>query len=133
MEKIILIGVVSGLLMATIPLQAQVAQRDPDSQKGSRLELGRIPSSPKTNATHLPVSRFSIVANPASSSGLDRSISVNKNAAINEHYRSLLIPRSGTKATARTGAGDNVPVVATESRPAPVSEGKADSRLFRHL
>ena len=130
MKKIILIGVVSGLLMATIPLQAQVAQRDSDSRKGSRLELGRTASTPKTSAAHLPVSRFSIVANPALSSGLDRSINVNKNAAINEHYRSLLIPRSSAKAAARTGAGDNTPVAAADSRPAPASEGKGDSRLF---
>ncbi|WP_020601638.1 T9SS type A sorting domain-containing protein [Spirosoma spitsbergense] len=130
MKKIILVGVVSGLLMATIPLQAQVAQRDSDGRKGSRLELGRTASSPKTSATHLPVSRFSIVANPALSSGLDRSITVNKNAAINEHYRSLMIPRSSTKAAARTGAGDNAPVASAESRPAPASEGKADSKLF---
>ena len=130
MKKIILIGVVSGLLMATIPLQAQVAQRDSDGRKGSRLELGRTASSPKATTTRLPGSRFSIVADPTSASGLDRSLGVGKNAAINEHYRSLLLPRSGAKAAARTAAGDNATVAAAESRPAPAPEGKADSRLF---
>ncbi len=99
MKQTILIGLLMGLLTATIPLQAQIAQRDTDARKGSRLELGRSSSVRKTTTPGLPSQRFSIALNPALS-GLDRSMTLNKNSAINEHYRSLLMTRSGTKATA---------------------------------
>lgn len=128
MKQILHIGLVLGLLMASIPLRAQVAQRDSDGRKGSRLELGRS-SAPKAPAGTVTSTRFSIVPKPTLS-GLDRSITVNKNTAINEHYRSLLLPRSGAKAAARSGAADVTPTATSESRPAPAQEGKADSRLF---
>ncbi|AKD56283.1 T9SS type A sorting domain-containing protein [Spirosoma radiotolerans] len=125
MKQTILIGVLMGLLTATIPLQAQVAQRDSDARKGSRLELGRTPSVRKTT-TGLPAQRFSIAPNPTLS-GLDRSMTLHKNSAINEHYRSLLMARSGTK----TPAVDNTAAVESVARPATsVQEGKSENRLY---
>lgn len=129
MKQIILVGVLMGLLTATIPLQAQVAVRDSDARKGSRLELGRTPSASKTNASRLPSQRFSIVPNPAVN-GLDRSITLNRNSAINEHYRSLLMPTANTKSSARAGAADNITTAAVDSRPGPNQEGKVENRLF---
>ena len=128
MKQIIRIGVVLGLLMATIPLQAQVAQRDSDSRKGSRLELGRNTAAQKTSATKLPLQRFSIIQNP-DFSGLDRSITFDKNVAISEHYRSLLLPIGAAKSQARASA-ETASVAVVDSRPASPQESKADSRLY---
>ena len=128
MKQIIHIGLVLGLLVATIPLQAQVAQRDSDGRRESRLELGRSTPAQKTSTARLPLQRFSIIQNPAFS-GLDRSsISFDKNVAISEHYRSLLSPIGTAKASARAGATETTPAV--ETRPVPSLENKADSRLF---
>lgn len=129
MKQIILVGVLVGFLTATIPLQAQVALRDSDVRKGSRLELGRTPSASKTTASRLPSQRFSIVPNPTVN-GLDRSITLNRNSAINEHYRSLLLPTRGTKSSARTSAVDNNTTASAESRPGANQEGKSEGRLF---
>ncbi|UFH51868.1 T9SS type A sorting domain-containing protein [Spirosoma sp. KNUC1025] len=126
MKQFILIGVLTGLLTATIPLRAQVAQRDSDGRKGSRLELGRTSSARKTGTTGLPSQRFSIAANP-SLSGVDRTMSINKNSAINTHYRSVLITPSSAKASARTSSGDNTPTVSSDLRPAVVQETKEES------
>lgn len=128
MKQIILIGVLTGLLTATIPLRAQVALRDTDAQKGSRLELGRTSSPQKTSASRIPAQRFSIMPNPTLS-GLDRSITLNKNSAINEHYRSLLLPHASAKAAARVSATE-ASSPASEIRQAPAQEGKGDNRLF---
>ena len=128
MKQTLLIGVLTVLLTAAIPLQAQVAQRDSDARKGSRLELGRTSSARKTTATGLPAQRFSIAPNP-SISGLDRS----KNTAINEHYRALLMARPGAKSVAHTTATENAPAVETASRPtAPAQEGRGESRLYNN-
>lgn len=116
MKQIILIGLVTGLLTATIPLRAQVAQRDSDARKGSRLELGRTVSTRKSSTPVLPSQRFSMASNPGLS-GLDRAISLNKNTAINAHYRSLLMAKPAVKSNARVAAADNSPVVASEGRP----------------
>ncbi|MBD2703254.1 T9SS type A sorting domain-containing protein [Spirosoma sp. BT702] len=120
MKQFILIGVLSGLLMATIPLRAQVAPRDSDGRKGSRLELGR---TAKTSTTTIANKRFSVVPNPALSN-YDHPITVNKNKAINEHYRALLMP----SASARTGSSVSTELTAaappSELRSAtPVQEG----------
>lgn len=125
MKQTILIGVLMGLLTATIPLQAQVAQRDSDARKGSRLELGRT-SSVRKATTGLPAQRFSIAPNPTLS-GLDRSMTLHKNSAINEHYRSLLMAHSGAKVP----TVDNTPAVESAARPAAsVQEGKTENRLY---
>ena len=127
MKQIILIGVLTGLLAATIPLQAQVAQRDSDARKGSRLELGRT-SSARKPTTGLPTQRFSIAPNPTLS-GLDRSMTIHKNSAINEHYRSLLMAHSGAKVP----TVDNTTAVESAARPAAsMQEGKAEkeNRLY---
>jgi len=127
MKQTILIGVLMGLLTATIPLQAQVAQRDSDARKGSRLELGRTSSARKTT-TGLPAQRFSIAPNPTLS-GLDRSMTIHKNSAINEHYRSLLMAHSGAKVP----TVDNTTAVESAARPAAsMQEGKAEkeNRLY---
>lgn len=126
MKQIILIGLVTGLLTATIPLRAQVALRDSDARKGSRLELGRTNSTRKTNPPALSSQRFSIAPNPGLS-GLDRSISLNKNTAINAHYRSLLIAKSSAKPSARTAATDNSPAVTSEGRPALTEDDREES------
>ncbi len=130
MKQTILIGVLMGLLTATIPLQAQVAQRDSDARKGSRLELGRSSSAQKTTTSGLPNQRFAIAPGPTLS-GLDRSMTLHKNSAINEHYRSLLMTRSGNKAAAHAATTDNAPTVESAPRPsAAAQEGKAENRLF---
>jgi hypothetical protein len=130
MKQIILIGVLTGLLAATIPLQAQVAQRDSDARKGSRLELGRTSSPGKTGSSGLSSQRFSISPNPTLS-GLDRAMSVNKNTAINAHYRSLLMAQSSTKPTARTASNDVTPVVSSEARVGVAQENKdRDESLY---
>ncbi|MFD2936463.1 T9SS type A sorting domain-containing protein [Spirosoma flavum] len=132
MKQIILIGVLMGLLTATIPLQAQVAQRDSDARKGSRLELGRTSPVRKTTTPGLPSQRFSIAPSPTLS-GLDRSMTLNKNSAINAHYRSLLMTHSGAKATAHVTAVENAQTVESATRPAiPAQEGKGENKLYNN-
>ncbi|MVM32660.1 T9SS type A sorting domain-containing protein [Spirosoma sp. HMF4905] len=128
MKQFILIGVLTGLLTATIPLRAQVALRDTDVRKGSRLELGRTSSPQKTSASRLPSQRFSIMPNPTLS-GLDRSITLNKNSAINEHYRSLLLPNAGSKSAAKASTAETS-APASDLKSVPPQEGKGDNRLF---
>lgn len=126
MKQHILIGLLTGLLLATIPLRAQVAQRDSDARKGSRLELGRTSATRKASATGLSSQRFSMT--PTSGlSGLDREIALNKNSTINAHYRSLLIKQSGAKSVARTASGDNSATAVSDVRPAVVQETKEES------
>lgn len=130
MKQYILIGVLSGLLMATIPLQAQVALRDSDSRKGSRLELGRTPSTRKATAPLLTTRRFSMAPEPVLS-GLDRSVLSRKNKAFNEHYRSLLMVPAAAKSGARSAPAETSNTTNTaDARPAPEQEGKAENRLF---
>jgi hypothetical protein len=128
MKQNLLIGMLTGLLMATIPLQAQVALRDSDARKGSRLELGRTPSTRKTTTPVLNTNRFRLAPQPVLS-GLDRSGTTPKNKAINDHYRSLLMAQS----TAKTGARPSVVETSSASadvRTAPEQEGKAENRLY---
>ena len=130
MKQTILIGVLMSLLSAAIPLQAQVAQRDSDDRKGSRLELGRTSSIHKPTTSGLPAQRFSIAPNPTLS-GPDRSMAGSKNTAINEHYRALLMTRSAAKATPHTAAIEPSPTVENTPRPtAPAQEGKSENKLF---
>jgi hypothetical protein len=129
MKQNILIGLLAGLLTVTIPLRAQIAPRDSDARKGSRLELGRTASTPKVTSPVLPTRRFSLVPNPASTSA-DRPVALRKNTPINEHYRALLMTRSTTKSTARTSSGDNAPAAAADVRQAPGLEGKVEDRLY---
>ncbi|AQG79985.1 T9SS type A sorting domain-containing protein [Spirosoma montaniterrae] len=130
MKQIILVGMLVGLLSAAIPLRAQVAQRDSDARKGSRLELGRTTPNRKTNTATLPGTRFTLVPKP-SEAGLDRGVNLRKNAPINEHYRTLLVARPAAKSASRTSASPDVtPVVSAERNSAPAVEGKAEDRLF---
>ena len=129
MKQIILIGVLTGLLSATIPLRAQIAGRDLDGRKGSRLELGRTSTEHKTTTPVLPSRRALPVPNPALAAS-DRPITIYKNAPINEHYRGLLMSRSVTKPAARTGAADNAPVASVETHPVPGQEIKAENRMY---
>ncbi|SOD80144.1 T9SS type A sorting domain-containing protein [Spirosoma fluviale] len=129
MKQIILIGVLMGLLTAVAPLQAQVAQRDSDARKGSRLELGRT-SSVRKPTTGLPTQRFSIAPSP-SLSGLDRSMALHKNSAINEHYRSIMMTHSGAKIPTHATAAESVPTVESAPRTSAIAqEGKAENRLY---
>lgn len=128
MKQFILIGVLTGLLMATNPLRAQVALRDSDARKGSRLELGRTASTRKTATPLIPTRRFVMAPEPVLS-GLDRA--THKNKAINEHYRSLLMAQPAAKAGARSAAAEaNGSSVTADARPAPEQEGKSENRLF---
>jgi hypothetical protein len=130
MKQIILIGLLTGLLTATIPLRAQVALRDSDARKGSRLELGRTASTRKPTTPVVNANRFRMAPEPVLS-GLDRSVTTRKNKAINEHYRSLLIAQPITKAGARTATAESSPAPATaEARSAPEQEGKSENRLY---
>ncbi|MFD2572751.1 T9SS type A sorting domain-containing protein [Spirosoma soli] len=130
MKQIILIGVLTGLLTATIPIRAQVALRDSDARKGSRLELGRTTPARKTNAAALPAQRFSINPNQTLS-GLDRSMALHKNSTINEHYKTLLVARSVSKPTVRTASADNnSPAVTADLRPVTNQEGKGENRMY---
>lgn len=121
MKQFILIGVLSSLLMATIPLRAQVAQRDSDARKGSRLELGRTASTRKTNTPALSSQRFSMAPNQGLS-GLDRALSLNKNTAINAHYRSLLMDKPAPRASARTASVETATSALSDVRPGVASE-----------
>jgi len=130
MKQTIRIGVLSGLLMATIPLWAQVAPRDSDAQRGSRLEIGRTPTEVKTVTKPVLSRRFSPVQNPAVSS-LDRSVNYQKNTPINAHYRSLLLGKAADKSvTARPASAEVIPALSADGRPAVTPEGKADDFLF---
>ena len=129
MKQFILIGALSGWLLVTIPLRAQVAPRDSDARKGSRLELGRTASTRKTSAPLLSNQRFTIAPNP-SGENLDRSVTLRKNAAINEHYRTVLVARPLAKATSRSGASDNSPAATADVRPIAGTEGKGEDRMF---
>ncbi|GAB3508551.1 hypothetical protein GCM10027341_44500 [Spirosoma knui] len=129
MKQIILIGVLTGLLTATIPIRAQVALRDSDARKGSRLELGRTSTPRKTPTPVMPSNRFSLAPNPTLSN-LDRAILTNKNTAINEHYKALLVARSGSKTPARPLATDSTPTPTSDARPVPAQEGKGENRMF---
>ena len=126
MKQILLIGMLTGLLMATIPLRAQIALRDSDARKGSRLELGRTPSTRKATTPVLSTNRFRMVPQPVLS-GLDRATP--KNKAINDHYRSLMLAQSPAKAGARSPAVESGSASA-EVRPAMEQEGKAENRLY---
>ena len=130
MKQTILYCVMSGLLMATIPLRAQVAPRDSDARKGSRLEIGRTPTDPKAVTKPVLTRRFSPVQNPAGS-GLDRSVNYQKNSPINAHYQSLLLGRTADKSpAARSVSVETIPALSTDGRPAVVPEGKAEDFLF---
>ena len=116
--------------MVTIPLRAQVAPRDSDAHKGSRLEIGRTPAESKTNAKSVLTRRFSPVSNPASG-GLDRSVNYQKNSPINAHYRSLLLGKAADKTpAARSASVETAPALSTDGRPAINPESKADDFLF---
>jgi hypothetical protein len=130
MKQLILIGVLTGLLAATIPLQAQVTPRDSDAARGSRLELGRTGSTSKKTVPTLSSQRFSIVPNPATVHS-DRPVNIHKNAPINEHYRSLMTARSSSKAAPRTATTESNSATATESRLVSNQERTtAEDRMF---
>lgn len=128
MKQIILFGLLAGLLSVNSPLRAQLAPRDSDAHKGSRLELGRTGGGRKPTAAGLPNQRFSLMKKPAAPS-LDRSISVSKNAPINEYYRSLLVGRAGAKTPSRSSAGSES-ASAAEAKIAAEAEGRDDNLMF---
>lgn len=128
MKQIILFGLLAGLLSVHSPLRAQVAPRDSDARKGSRLELGRASNARKSPTTGMTGQRFSLVKKPATTS-LDRSMSVSKNAPINEYYRSLLVARSGSKAGTRTAATSEA-AGTTEAKLVAEADGRDDNLMF---
>ncbi len=130
MKQTIRIGILSGLLMATIPLWAQVAPRDSDARRGSRLEIGRTPTDSKVVTKPVLSRRFSPVLVPAESS-LDRSVNYQKNTPINAHYRSLLLGKQADKSpVARPASAESTPALAADGRPTVTLEEKADNFLF---
>ena len=130
MKQTIRIGILSGLLMATIPLWAQVAPRDSDARKGSRLEIGRTPAESKPIAKPVLTRRFSPVPNPAGA-GLDRSVNYQKNSPINAHYRSLLLGKQTDKPpVVRPASVEVAPALSADGRPVVSPENKADDSLF---
>lgn len=129
MKQIILIGLLTGLLTASIPLRAQTALRDSDTRKGSRLELGRTPSTQKATVPVISSKRFSIVPKPVTTAP-DRSVTLRKNAPINEYYRALLVDRSAAKPPVRPASGDATPVATSDIRPTPSLEDRIEDRLF---
>jgi hypothetical protein len=129
MKQLILIGVLTGLLAATIPLQAQVTPRDSDAARGSRLELGRTSSTPKKTVTTLSSQRFSIVPNPATAQS-DRPVNIHKNAPINEHYRSLMVARSSAKTPARTTVAESSSSAPADTRMMSSQERLSEDRMF---
>jgi len=129
MKQTILIGFLTVLLTATTPLRAQVAPRDSDARKGSRLELGRTAGSRKPTTPALSNQRFSL-AHPVTAGSLDRATAIHKNAPINEYYRSLLVARPATKATTRPATADNTSAAASEARIGADQELKADDLLY---
>jgi hypothetical protein len=130
MKQLILIGVLTGLLAATIPLQAQVTPRDSDAARGSRLELGRTSNSPKKTVPALSSSqRFSIVPNPATAQS-DRPVNIHKNAPINEHYRSLMVARSASKTSARATITESTSSTSSDARMMSSQERLAEDRMF---
>ncbi|MCK8494351.1 T9SS type A sorting domain-containing protein [Spirosoma sp. RP8] len=130
MKQIILIGFLTAFLTGTTPLRAQVAPRDSDARKGSRLELGRTAGSRKQTAPTLSKQRFSLAPPTATTAvNLDRSATIRKNAPINEYYRSLLVGRPATKSTARSSASDATPSP-TEAKSSPDIAIRDDEQLF---
>lgn len=130
MKQLIHIGLVTGLLMATIPLRAQVTPRDSDARKGSRLELGRTASTRKTTAPIVQANRFRMAPQPVLS-GPDHSVMSRQNKVINEHYRSLLLTQPGSKAGARTTTSEtNTTPITADVRPSLEQEGKTENRLY---
>ncbi len=129
MKQIILIGLLTGLLTATIPLRAQVALRDSDARKGSRLELGRTAALPKVTAPVGSTNRFRMSPQPVLSAP-DRPATAPKNKAINEYYRSLLIAQPVAKTAARTSNETNALPATADTRQASEQEGKTETRLY---
>ncbi len=129
MKQIILIGLFTVLSTVTIPIRAQVAPRDSDARKGSRLELGRTASPQKSTSPVLPSRRFSMVPNPVSTAN-DRPVTIRKNTPINEHYRALLMTRPTAKPSARTTSGDNSPAVTGDVRQTSGLEERSEDRLY---
>lgn len=127
MKKTILIGFLTALLAATTPLRAQMALRESDPHKGSRLELGRTTAGPKTTAPPLRSQRFSLA--PVSVN-LDRSTDIHKNKPINEFYRSLLVTRSTAKATPKSTTTETTPTAASEARVGVEQEIRSEDRMF---
>ena len=129
MKQYILIGLLTGLLLAASPLQAQTAARDSDVQKsGSRLELGRSNTN-RSTAKPLSSSNFSIAPPPALSS-FDRLGTPRKSASINAYYRSLLMAPTAAKPATRSAVAEATPSVVSESRAVAEPESKVEERMF---
>jgi len=102
------------------------AQTDSNKSR-SRLELGRKP----TSVNRVIHSRnFPFLKHP-SVSGLDRSVSVQKNAAVNEFYRNQLINAPVAKTATHPAASETPGSTAAELRQVtPDDLRKSDERMF---
>lgn len=125
-------------LSASIPLQAQS-----DARTRSRLETGRSTTTiTGTNRSTAPsfntTRKLPFLSSPASS-GLDRTVSLNKTSAINSYYRSLLLSPGAvttvTKPAPRAVQPETTAATApAETRPTPEeslrTERSQEDRLF---
>ncbi|GAB3574453.1 hypothetical protein GCM10027578_37130 [Spirosoma luteolum] len=130
MKQIILFGLLAGFLSVHSSLRAQVAPRDSDAHRGSRLELGRTAGGRKPAQPVLSNQRFSLLHKPAPVT-LDRPASLSKNAPINAYYRSLLVGRPGSKLPSRSGNATDGSTNATgDVRLVAESENRTDDRMY---
>jgi hypothetical protein len=88
--------------------------------------MGRTSSPQKTTAPRLSSQRFSIVPKPTAT-GLDRPL--NKNTAINEHYRSLLVAQTTAKSVLVASPG-NAPTTTAEARQGASQESQGENLLY---
>lgn len=130
MKQNILIGLLTGLLLAVTPLQAQTAPRDSDAHKGgSRLELGRSSTAQSASKLFRP-QKFLLVPAPALST-FDRPGLLRKSTSVNEYYRSLLTAPTVSKPATRSAVVDSAPSLVSETRPATSEqEAKPEDRMF---
>ncbi len=129
MKQCILIGLLTGLLAAVVPLKAQVAPRDTDARKaGSRLELGRSATVRKPVGATKP-GRF-VLIQPPSNLGLDRPVALMKNRPVNEYYRSLLMAPRAAKAVVNSATVETVTASVSEARLAAEPELGDDNLLY---
>lgn len=123
MKQCLLIGLLTGLLAAVLPLRAQVAPRDTDARKGgSRLELGRSATVRKTVVATKP-GRFVLMQPP---SNQDRPVALLKNQPVNAYYRSLLMKPRAAKPAATPVTQESTSSSVAEARLAAEPESDDD-------
>ncbi|MGA0558349.1 T9SS type A sorting domain-containing protein [Larkinella sp. VNQ87] len=111
--------------LALLLSQSLMAQTDSSKPK-SRLELGQKPA-PTSRVIHSR--NFPFLKHPTVAS-LDRGVTVQKNAAINQYYRNQLLNASSTKTPVRTASTETSNPVALENRQSAEEARKADDTMY---